>query len=69
LVYSKLSGGGECEWLRLILVIISFFGVVAASVANGTPIDANTTSDLVHLELETGLSAYLSHCFYKSISR
>lgn len=44
---SNNNGLNDRLWLRTILVIVSFFGVVAASVLNGTPIDANTVSDLV----------------------
>lgn len=68
-LFATDNGPGERVWLRTMLVALSFFGVVATSLLNGTPIDANTVSDLVKTLLGTALTAYLSHAFYRSAAR
>jgi hypothetical protein len=67
-LYLSQNGPAERVWLRTLLIIFSFFGMVASSLLNGTPLDANTVTDDVRAVLGTLIAAYLSHAFYKGVS-
>ena len=67
-LYSSQNGPAERVWLRTLLVMFSFFGIVATSVLNGIPIDTNTVTDDVTLILSTIATALLSHWFYKGVT-
>ena len=67
-LYSPQNGAAGRVWLRPLLVMFSFLGVVATSVLKGTPIDTNSVTDDVTLILSTIATALLSHWFYKGVT-
>jgi hypothetical protein len=68
-LYMTDNGPTARPWLRVFLVVISFFGYVATSQLNNTPIDPNIVSQDVTMLLSTGVLAYLAHAFYNSAFR
>lgn len=53
--------------LRLVLALLSFFGVIAGSALNGTPIEPNAVSSLSTALLEMGGVFLVSHFSFKMI--
>lgn len=53
--------------LRLVLVLLSLVGVLAASALVGDPVDLNRVTDVVMMFLETAGVAVASHFSYKVI--
>lgn len=68
-LYNSHNDPSQKTWLRTVLIVVSFFGLVAASIANGIELDANTVSDVVKTVIGTAVSAYLSHAAYRSMSK
>lgn len=68
-LYMTDNGPVARPWLRTFLVLISFFGYVATSQLNNTPIDVNIVSQDITMLLSTGVLAYLAHAFYNSAFR
>ena len=60
------NGATAHPWLRAILIVVTFLGVVASSFLNGTPVDPNQVTSLVSLFVNTGVLAYFAHAFYKT---
>ena len=54
--------------LRLLLIVFSMLGVVSTGALNGSEIDPDSISGLVSMFFQTGVSAYLSHAFYRSVT-
>ena len=55
------------SWLRAMLVVFSFLGVMAASALNGSPIDLNQLTDLGGMLVDILVVAVSSHFTYKAI--
>lgn len=63
------NGPNSRLFLRSILIALSIVGSVAASIANGTPLDETGIRQQIELVLQGLVSAYVSHAVYNSSFR
>jgi hypothetical protein len=67
-LYSVGNGSKYHVPLRMILIVLSLLGTVATGTLNGTEIDVDSISSMVLAFMQTGVSAYLSHTFYRAVT-